>query len=151
MLTPRPQAEPSAGWLLAEAVPICVPPKLVPQVWPHVWQMIQKAYDRTDYGNFNDAESAVFKGDALLWIVWREPEVVATLITRVRNTNKSKVCEVCAAGGKESRVWLHMMANIEQYARDMGCNRISVTGRKGWARLLPDFREKLVIIEKELT
>jgi hypothetical protein len=113
--------------------------------------MIEKAYDRTDYGNFNDAESAVFKGEALLWIVWREPEVVATLITRVRNTNKSKVCEVCAAGGKESRVWLHMMANIEKYARDMGCNRISVTGRKGWARLLPDFREKLVIIEKELT
>jgi hypothetical protein len=151
MSTQRRRAAPFAGWLLVEAVPICVPPAKVPQVWPYVWQMIQKAYDRTDYGNFNDAESAVFKGDALLWIVWREPEVVATLITRVRNTNKSRVCEVCAAGGKESRVWLHMMATIEQYARDMGCNRISVTGRKGWARLLPDFREKLVIIEKELT
>jgi hypothetical protein len=113
--------------------------------------MVEKAYDKADLGKFEEVEELVFKGHALLWIVWREPEIIACVVTQIRESKKSKACYLYAAGGKLGHLWFHMMSSIEKYARDEGCNKIRATGRKGWTRVLPDFRVKLVIFEKDIT
>ena len=150
MSTAQPQTASSAGLHSAEAQPICVPPDKVGQVWPHVSRMVQRAFDKTDYGTFGEVAEALFDGRARLWVVWREPEIIAAVVTQIRPTTYSKVCYLCAAGGESREEWTHMMANIEEYARDMGCNKIRATGRKGWTRILPGFREKLIVFEKDI-
>jgi hypothetical protein len=114
--------------------------------------MVERAYDKTDFGLFSEVEEAVFAGRALLWIVWREPEILACVITQIRPTKRSKVCYLSACGGRQRKLWTHLMAaSIEKYARDMGCTKMRATGRKGWTRILPDARETLAIFEKDLT
>lgn len=136
---------------MADAIPLCIPPDQIALVWPHVCKMIEKAYDKTDYGTFDDVVEGLFRGRALLWVVWREPDVLACVVTQVRPTMHSKVCYICACGGGQRRQWTHMMARIEEYARGMGCDKIRAIGRKGWTRVLPDFREKLVVFEKDIS
>jgi hypothetical protein len=135
---------------LADALPICVPPALVPQVWPHVADMLQRVFDKTDFGQMAYLKTEVFEGRALLWVVAQDEKFIACVVTQIRDDEYSKTCYLMAAAGGQHRKWTHMMVNIETYARDMGCNKIRATGRKGWTRVLPDFRPTLVVFEKDL-
>lgn len=139
-----------AGWPLAECRAICVPTELAPQVWPHVWAMLKKAIDRTDLGAFKELEDGVFEGRSLLWLAWREPDVLAAVVTQLRVTENSRVCLLCACGGSRMEAWLPLMEVIEEYARAMGCNKIRAFGRKGWLRVLPEFHAPFVVLEKDL-
>ncbi len=138
---------PSSG----DCAAVCVPPSLVPQIWPHVWPLLQSVFKRTDFGTFRDLEDQVFAGHALLWLAWREPRIVAAVVTQIRITENSRVCHICACGGENAGSWLHLVAAIEEYARAKGCNKIRALGRKGWLRKLPEFRPTLVVIEKDLS
>lgn len=151
MSTAQPPRAPSAGCALAECQAICVPPEMVPQIWPHVWERLQKVYQRTDLGRFKKCEEDVFTGRALLWLAWRQPEVLASVVTQIWETERSTVCLILACGGEKAREWLPLMASIEQYARAEGCNKIRIYGRKGWLRLLPDFHAPFAVIEKDLS
>lgn len=134
-----------------KCLPICVPPNLVPQVWPHVWQMLRQAFVRTDLGRFSDMENDVFNGSALLWIAWREPEIVAALVTQLREMESGKVCIIGACGGRDARDWIEPMRAIEKFAIDEGCKKIRAIGRKGWVKLIPDASARFVVIEKDLS
>ncbi|WP_342712175.1 hypothetical protein AAFG13_12535 [Bradyrhizobium sp. B124] len=46
--------------------------------------------------------------------------------------------------------WLPLLDGIEAYARDEGCVRVRIYGRKGWLRVLDRYREKHVILDKDL-
>jgi hypothetical protein len=70
-------------------------------------------------------------------------------------TEWRKVCEIIACGGKGMRSprgqgWLHLIEKIEDYARAEGCSTVRVVGRKGWKRMLTDYRARRVILEKEI-
>lgn len=113
--------------------------------------MLRQAFVRTDLGKFSDMEDDVFSARALLWVAWRTPEIVAAVVTQIRATENGRVCYLGACGGKDSASWLHLMAAIEQYARDERCNKIRAVGRKGWLRVLPDFTSPMIVIEKDLS
>jgi hypothetical protein len=53
------------------------------------------------------------------------------------------------AGGdlEEIKEWMPM---IERCARDLGCHRLTIAGRRGWLRALPGFREQATEITKDL-
>jgi hypothetical protein len=46
--------------------------------------------------------------------------------------------------------WLPLISGIEAYAREEGCTRVRIFGRKGWLRALEGFRQMNVIADKEL-
>ena len=46
--------------------------------------------------------------------------------------------------------WVDHHDQIERWAKAAGCHRIEVVGRKGWARVLPDFRIKNVTFVKDI-
>ncbi len=150
MLIRQPLRALFVGRVLAECQAICVPPNMVPQIWPHVWPMLKKAIERTDWGTFKVLEDDVFEARALLWLAWQAPEVKAAVVTQLCANENSKDCYILACGGKQSKDWLSLMANIEAYARAEGCNKIRAIGRRGWIRLLPDFHAPFVVIEKDL-
>lgn len=113
--------------------------------------MLKRAIDKTDLGAFRELEDGVFDGRSVLWLAWREPEVVAAFVTQLRQMEKSRVCLLCACGGSEHKAWVHLMSVIEDYAREQGCNKIRAFGRKGWLRVLPEFHAPFVVIEKDLS
>ena len=48
------------------------------------------------------------------------------------------------------KLWLHLLDRHREFARAEGCDAMRIIGRKGWARVLKDYRAKRVILEKEL-
>ena len=47
--------------------------------------------------------------------------------------------------------WLPLIEKIENYARDEGCTRVRIFGRKGWLRVLDGYEAKHIIMDKELS
>lgn len=141
----RPQATQTLPITLpASAELICVDPAEVENVWPHVEKLIGAAIDRVDFSNFRDVESEVYRGGALLWIAWDGERIRAAAVTAINN----RVCEIVACGGRGLREWIHLIKDLENYAREENCERMRIIGRTGWKRVLPDYKQSCVVLER---
>lgn len=107
--------------------------------------------ERGDLGRFDDVESDVLDGRALLWLAWIWPNIRGAAVTRIERTEKSKVCVIIACGGEGMTEWLHVIKQIEDYARNEGCDCVRIFGRKGWLRALPDYSAPKIVLEKRLS
>jgi hypothetical protein len=56
-----------------------------------------------------------------------------------------------ACGGSNSKEWLPLLAGLERYAKAEDCKAMRIFGRRGWERLLPDYKPARILLEKELT
>jgi hypothetical protein len=124
---------------------ICVDPARIDEFWPHVEPLIHAAIDRTQLTAFEDIEKAVLKGQQLLWLAF-DGQIEAAVTTQLYHG----ACIVTACGGVNRERWLPLFEKIEQYAKDEGCTKMRIYGRKGWERVLDGYKTNYVIIEKEL-
>jgi hypothetical protein len=131
-----------------ELVP--VDPSLVAGVWPHARALVKSAMDRTDLGNFGDVEREVLGGMQQLWLVWNGTAIEAAAVTRLVLIGSRKICIIVACGGSGRKRWLPLIAGIEQFARNEGCRAVRIIGRKGWQRILADYRANYVVMDREL-
>lgn len=125
---------------------ICVDPKEVDQVWPYAGGMIRAAIERTNLSDFADIEKDVMSGDQLLWLAVSDRIEAAATTQLSRN-----VCILTACGGHNRERWLPLFARIEKYAKDEGCRAMRIFGRRGWERVLSDYKVEHVILEKALS
>lgn len=129
---------------------VCVDPSRAAEMWPHVSTLLQSAFTKTGFCLFSDLERDVLKGDALVWLAWNGESIEAAAATALHPTDHGLVCSVLACGGEEMGRWLPLLDRIEQFARDEGCVRSRVVGRKGWTKMLNGYHEKHVVLEKDL-
>jgi len=129
---------------------VCVDPARVSEIWPHVAHLIRRAMERGGLSEFADVERSVAAGRALLWLVWDGAQVLAAGVTALDLINGVKFCTIVACGGRGLERFGGLIDGVERYARAEGCARMRICGRKGWARVLPDYSIKRVILEKEL-
>lgn len=130
--------------------PICFDPKQVDQIWPHVRLLLKEACRRTGLSALSDIEADILAGRSLLWIAWNGREIEAAAATVLMNTENGKVCIITACGGTNMKRWLPLIGQIENYARNEGCARVRIYGRKGWLRALDGYRQQHVIMDKVL-
>ena len=129
---------------------ICVDPIHVPEIWPVVSDRIREAMRRGDLGSFKSVELSVYQGNALLWLVTDGAGIFAAIVTQLEESEWRRVCCIVACGGRGRHKWLHLISKLESYARDEGCTAMRILGRKGWQRVLEDYKPRRVILEKEL-
>lgn len=131
-----------------------VDPPLVKDIWPHVRAMVKSAIDRTDLCNFDGVEREVLGGLQQLWLAWNGTAIEAAAVTQLVQIGARKICIVVAAGAAPSnhnrKRWPSLMAGIEQFARNEGCRAVRIIGRKGWQRILADYRANYVVMDREL-
>lgn len=90
---------------------------------------------------------------AQMWIVW-DGSLIAALVTTVTTDG---VCEAWLAGGREHRRWAHVADRvIPKAAKELGCSRVRIWGRRGWKRVFPHWHEVerdgvLVVLEREIS
>jgi hypothetical protein len=106
--------------------------------------------ERGDLGQFDIIERDVKTGGAILWVAIIEGKAIAAAVTQIDTTERSKVCTILACGGSHIENWIGFLAGIESYARQFGCNCVRLMGRKGWARVLKNYRTDKVILERRL-
>jgi hypothetical protein len=128
----------------------CVDPARVPEIWPHVRWQIREAMRRGGLSRYDAVEHAVRGGNALLWLATDGATIAAAAVTELHATEWRKVCVIVACGGHDRNNWLALIAGIENFARAEGCAAVRIVGRKGWARVLPSYHTKRIVLEKEL-
>jgi hypothetical protein len=86
----------------------------------------------------------------LLWLAWDGDSILAAAVTELAAVDGGKLCTILACGGRDLARVAPLAAGLERYARDEGCARIRICGRRGWARVLAGYRVTRVVIEKNL-
>src|SRR5262249_1851697 len=126
---------------------------------------------RGDLSRFDAVETSVLAGRMLLWIAWDGARIKAAAVTELNGLNDRRICTIVACGApsrKDRRErpdasgrwrpsscarrgqWLSLRSGLEAYAAAEGCGAMRVLGRRGWAKLLPDYKVNQVILEKEI-
>lgn len=127
-------------------VAYCIDPQMVGRVWPRVDNYIRQAIAQGGVGSdFNAIVDDIIQGRALLWIGFDQDNnmIVSAGVTQVGNG----VCELIAYGGRRED---HLLQTIEDYARAEGCKRIRILGRKGWIRVLKNYHQPYIVLERQL-
>lgn len=148
MLTQRRPAEPSITSSSANLYGLTV--DMVPEWWPHVSHFINAAAERSD-GKF-DLESIhelIMKGDMQLWVVVTD-RILAAGVTQVHQYPLKKACIVMFLGGDDMPLWTSTINILEKVAQEWGCDYLEVMGRKGWAKVLPDYEQTYITLRKKL-
>ena len=125
-------------------IAVCIDPQDVGKVWFRVDHFIREAVERVGLTPFDEVADNLVHGDALLWLVWDGHTVQGAGVTELTGD----VCTLVAYGGRIDDI--HLIETLENYARDEKCSTFRILGRKGWARVLKDYSQPYVVLEKEL-
>jgi hypothetical protein len=122
-----------------------VPTGLVPGIWNQHRHSVALALDRGNVGTSIEAvERWLFSGEAQLWLTRH-----GVGVTQLTKQDGQMLCTLVAFTGDYPKCKQNL-ATLEQFAREVGCERFMVLGRKGWARRLPDYRSPYIVLEKSL-
>lgn len=130
---------------------VCVDPERVREIWPHVSPLLKAACYRTKLNAFADIEADILGGRSLLWVAWNGRTVESAAATILIDSEIGRVCVITVCGGSDMKRWLPLIDQIEAYARDEGCKRVRIFGRKGWLYVLDGYEERHIIMDKELS
>ena len=129
---------------------VCVDPCDVEKVWPKVEPLLRRAIERTQLSDFDSCTSALFTGAHLLWMAIADDKIEAIATTELAKVGSRKICTIVACAGENRERWLPLIAGIEKFAKNEGCDAMRIYGRRGWKRVLDDYRIKYVVLEKVL-
>ena len=95
--------------------------------------------------------TAIFARDAQLWIGSDNNEIQVACVTELIRRGGCLYCNVWLTGGRGVNNWIYFLKTIEAWAKEQGCDAMLIDrGRKGWGRLLPDYKIKTVALMKEI-
>lgn len=130
---------------------LCIEPgQLTAAVWPACRHLIERAILKTGLADFAKIERDVLEGRHLLWLVWNKETIEAAVTTELAIANGVKTCVIVACSGAQRERWLHLISQIEDYARAEDCSSLRIIGRRAWERELDGFRARYAIMDKDL-
>lgn len=130
---------------------VLVPPDLIGGLWPHVAPLLQIVFDKAPAdATMESLRSDLLRGDQRLWIVIRDARIIAAATTEIRTAPSGNVCQITTCVGDNMANWRKFLPEMERYAKTQGCRVMRVEGRRGWRRVLPDYHEPWITLEKEL-
>lgn len=117
--------------------------------------MILSAIKRTNLSDPADIEYDILNGDQLLWLaiaqITADVKIIeAAAATSLVEISGETVCIITACGGENMANWLPLFAHIETYAKNEGCDRVRIYGRRGWSRVLDGYHVEHVVMERQI-
>ena len=88
-----------------------------------------------------------------LWIIGDAERLRGGLVTRVAVYPRKQVLQLLYLGGDGLADWVDDLdQELSGFARAQGCQRIEVTGRPGWGRILPQRGAEVrqVVVSREV-
>lgn len=87
-----------------------------------------------------------------LWIVMQGHTVKAACLTEVMQFPNAKEFRIIMMVGADRELWTHFLSRLEEYARDIGCDKIIGIARPGWERIIDKmgYEKTHVYLEKDL-
>ena len=79
------------------------------------------------------------------------PAANSAMVTEIVGYPQGSHCRIWLAGGEYDELRALERDMVIPWASSMGCRRIELVGRKGWARRLTDYNEVARVLAKEIT
>jgi len=125
-----------------------IPPDHIDDMWIIAEPLIKKGTDRMPGAYcLKELKNKCLSGDLVLW-VGRKAKYA--LLLKVSQYHLHKSCGIVAIGGDHMDEWISDLKEIEDYARSQGCKNMVISGRKGWQRVLTDYKFDSITVIKEL-
>lgn len=134
---------------MEKAINKVTPIKKEPEDWEIQWDrckpLVEKAIKYQDSYTIDDVEAKIENGIALLW-----PGKETAIVTEFVVFPNKKVLHILCIAGKYEEVE-EIYKSIENHAREIGIDKITGSGRKGWLRKVKHlgFKQEYMI-SKEL-
>lgn len=132
----------------------CLGPEQVDNLWPEYGHHLERYERDTGIDYAGTIRQDLRLAHKQLWGIQNDAgKVLGVIITKIVDTPGGEVCEIHATCGTSAGLKHAVelaLPHIERWARDVGCVRVRVVGRKGWLRVLTDYAYRGVVMEKEL-
>lgn len=125
-----------------------VPLESLELIWPMAAKYFEEAAKEID-----DSFSIDFYKKNCLsgkYILWMGRNSKVAVILEVSEYPKGQECDIVMLAGEEIGSWIDELKEIEGWAKRAGCNRMVLTGRQGWVKVLKDYKIKTVTMVKKL-
>ena len=125
---------------------------------PHIDHLILRGCDHS-FGEVTQQEliDDLFDCKMQLWVVYDEGRDIdngrirGIVVTRIgQATSGISIGEVAIMAGDGIAEWVHLVTQLEDWARAHGCSKIQAITRKGLVRYLSDWTLTSYIVEKDL-
>lgn len=119
------------------------------------WRNVRPLVAEAQEGNGCYTDADVFKqindGKWILWIARSEKRGLEGIaIGQIEQFPRERHLYLRIVTGKDYPRWVHLLADIERYAKACGCKKIAAFARPGWKRLLTNYRASHVYLERAL-
>lgn len=129
-----------------------ISPEDVPYIWDNVGPMLAEIQEHSE-GELkpDDFLDNLMTGNMQLWIATEDKEILMSMVTEIIKYPQKKILRVIAISGKNFKE-LHERFNdmIESFAIQHGCSAMELWGRKGWKKMLPDWKDSYIVFTKDL-
>jgi hypothetical protein len=100
-----------------------------------------------------DLIGQIINHEVQLHVVSDEKRLRAVILTQIMLRHGGGTnCRVLACAGDGMAQWVHLIGELEAWAREQGCKIMEPFARPGWAKMLRPYGYKLahVVLEKDL-
>ena len=126
-------------------------PEDVAYIWEDVAPMLARVTSHTE-GELepDDFIEPLTHGEMQLWIVIEDKEIIAALITKVIPYPQKKVLRLISLAGEDFNKFKDFISMVESFAIRSECSSLEMWGRKGWKKLLPDWKDSYIVFTKDI-
>ena len=125
----------------------------VQNVWPKVDELLNAALERDGSKILPvDLLLQIAEGLMGLYVVTDDEsgEILGALACEAQEYPRSQVFNIAYCGGKDLYRWAGLLGAMEAEAVRLGCDTVRITGRPGWGRIFPDYREMNRVFERKV-
>jgi hypothetical protein len=126
-------------------------PEDVAYIWEDVAPMLARVTSHTE-GELepDDFIEPLTHGEMQLWIAIEDKEIIAALITQVIPYPQKKVLRLISLAGEDFSKFKDFISMVESFAIRSECSSLEMWGRKGWKKLLPDWKDSYIVFTKDI-
>jgi len=123
----------------------------VASIWEEVYPLIDKAqvYAAGELDT-QDFFAMIENEDMQLWIAEDDNGIFAMMMTEFVQYPRKKVMRIVSIGGSEMNRWMKYFPALEAAALSVGCTGFEIFGRKGWLRVLKDWKCSYHVLTKDI-
>ena len=89
-------------------------------------------------------------GDMQLWVGVENKHVKAALVTQIVPYPQKKVLRLISLAGEDFQEIKDFLEMVEVFALKNECSALEMWGRKGWKKLLSDWKDSYIVYTKDL-
>ena len=156
MTQPQTQIEPSDSSTTPELLLAQIEPQDIEPFGDMFRQLLDRVTPLSHGTMSTDDVLRLVKEDKFqLWAVFVQgaEALTAMFVTQLMiYPSGLKVCEIILFAGKGIRDSVHLISDLESWARGNGCDRIHINGRRGWGRVMGSYgvTENYTVFSKHL-